>query len=100
MNKNLLQLFSIAQKTQRNIIGLMSGTSMDGLDVALCRFEGSGSDTKITLTHFETVPYTDDIKSKIQAVFAKETIDLWYQRAKMTIGNRYSRKLQLSDIFH
>ena len=75
MNKNLIQLFSIAQKTQRNIIGLMSGTSMDGLDVALCRFEGSGSDTKITLTHFETVPYTDDIKAKIQAVFAKETID-------------------------
>ena len=75
MNNNLLQLFSIAQKKQRNIIGLMSGTSMDGLDVALCRFEGSGNDTKVTLVHFETVPYTEDIKEKIQAVFAKQTID-------------------------
>ena len=75
MNNNLLQLFSIANKTKRSIIGLMSGTSMDGLDVALCSFEGSGSNTKITLTHFETVPYTADIKEKIQVVFAKQTID-------------------------
>ncbi len=75
MNSNIEQLYTIAKKKSRKIIGLMSGTSMDGLDVALCTFEGSGSDTNIALTHFETVPYTEDIKEKIQRVFAKQTID-------------------------
>ncbi len=75
INQNIEKLYAIAQKKQRYIIGLMSGTSMDGLDVALCRFENSGHDTQIDLVQFETIPYTDDIKSKIRAVFAKKSID-------------------------
>ncbi|GAA4463717.1 anhydro-N-acetylmuramic acid kinase AnmK [Nibrella saemangeumensis] len=53
----------------------MSGTSLDGLDVALCRIAGSGSTTSVTLTHFATIPYGDDIKAEIRKVFAKKEID-------------------------
>ena len=53
----------------------MSGTSLDGLDVALCRFEGSGIDTKVSLVAFKTVDYSDEIKSKIKGVFAMQSID-------------------------
>ena len=53
MNPSIEKLYHIAQKPQRLIIGLMSGTSVDGLDVALCKVMGNGADTKTELLHFE-----------------------------------------------
>lgn len=75
MNPNLTKLFRIAQKPERRIIGLMSGTSMDGLDIAVCRFSGSSSDTRVTLEHFTTIDFSEDIKEEIRKVFAKKEID-------------------------
>jgi anhydro-N-acetylmuramic acid kinase len=74
MNKNLSLLFSIAGKTTRNIIGLMSGTSLDGLDIALCAIQGSGMHTKVKVEHFKTVAYPDSVKDEIRKIFAKENI--------------------------
>ncbi|TAJ54177.1 MAG: anhydro-N-acetylmuramic acid kinase [Chitinophagaceae bacterium] len=76
MNKNLHKLCGIAAKPTRLIIGLMSGTSLDGLDVALCRFTGSGPETRIELVQFETYPYETRFKEEIRSVFSKKTVDL------------------------
>lgn len=75
MNQNIDKLYKIAQKEERLIIGLMSGTSMDGLDVALCKFRGSGGDTEVSVLAFETVGFDEHIKEEIRKVFAKSTID-------------------------
>lgn len=75
MNQNIEKLYKIAQKTERKIIGLMSGTSMDGLDVALCSFKGSGGETEVKLLNFETVSYSNEVKDEIRKVFAKKEID-------------------------
>src|SRR5690349_8930019 len=75
MNKNISRLAQIAAKKSRTIIGLMSGTSMDGLDVALCNVSGSGLETKLKLQAFETVPYDPEVKSRIGEVFAKSSVD-------------------------
>ncbi|MFB3388725.1 anhydro-N-acetylmuramic acid kinase [Flavobacterium sp. LAR06] len=75
MNKNISALFEIAQKETRKIIGLMSGTSLDGLDIALCAISGAGENTAVKILEFETIPYTEDIKSEIRKVFAQKTID-------------------------
>lgn len=75
MNINLELLYKIAKKPSRLIIDLMSGTSMNGLDVALCEVSGAAENTKITQIHFKTVEYSDAIKTEIQKVFAKQNID-------------------------
>jgi anhydro-N-acetylmuramic acid kinase len=76
MNKYIQQLSAIAAKPSRNIIGLMSGTSLDGLDIALCHITGSGLQTKVQLRFFETVPYTPAFKAEVRQIFSKQTISL------------------------
>ncbi|GAB3328717.1 anhydro-N-acetylmuramic acid kinase AnmK [Hymenobacter humi] len=56
----------------------MSGTSLDGLDVALCRLTGDGPGTQLELEHFRTVPYSDDTRARIRTVFAREQVSLEY----------------------
>ena len=83
MNHNIHKLYNLASKPNRLIIGLMSGTSIDGLDVALCNFEGSGTTTKIKLLQFETVAFDAEMKAEVKSVFSKKNVDL----EKLTLLN-------------
>ena len=85
LNHNLQHLFSIAQKPSKMGIGLMSGTSLDGLDIALCKFTGTGLSTHFDLVQFITIPYPDDFKLEVQQVFARRNTDL----EKVTLLNAY-----------
>lgn len=74
MNANIQKLYDIAQKPSRKIIGLMSGTSLDGLDIAFCEYTGSGLETEVKVLKFKTEDYSEELKNEIRQVFAKETI--------------------------
>jgi anhydro-N-acetylmuramic acid kinase len=74
MNANIKMLAHKASKKSRMIIGLMSGTSFDGLDVALCKISGYGKKTKVNLVKFDTVPYSEGTKKKILRVFARQQV--------------------------
>jgi anhydro-N-acetylmuramic acid kinase len=76
LNQNMQRLFGIAKKEEKIGIGLMSGTSLDGLDIALCRFTGNGLQTQFSLLKFMTIPYGTDFKKEVQQVFAKREADL------------------------
>lgn len=75
MNDNIRKLYKISSKKSRVIIGLMSGTSLDGLDIALCNISGSGMKTKVVVRKFITISYDDEIVKRILNVFAKPNIE-------------------------
>lgn len=63
----------LQQKKKKTVIGLMSGTSVDGVDVALVEITGTGLDTEISLLAFKTIPYKPDIRARIFDLFSVET---------------------------
>lgn len=63
----------LLQKEKKTVIGLMSGTSADGVDVALVEITGTGLITAFELIAFETVPYTPEIRTRIFNLFSVET---------------------------
>ena len=76
MNSNWEKIFNSIQKPERLIIGLMSGTSMDGLDMALCAISGCGPETRVRLLEFKTADYTIEFKTEIKAIFSRRDADL------------------------
>lgn len=47
------------------VIGLMSGSSCDGIDAALVRIKGSGLKQKVQLGKFETFPYPSSLRTRL-----------------------------------
>lgn len=76
MHQNIQNLVQVAEKQERVVIGLMSGTSMDGLDIALCAIKGAGKETQFELKAFKTIDYSVDFKEKILSIFSKEMVSL------------------------
>ncbi|WP_160203353.1 anhydro-N-acetylmuramic acid kinase AnmK [Priestia megaterium] len=53
-------------------VGLMSGTSLDGIDAALVQIEGSGYESKVKLLHFITMPFSPQLKKEIEQALSFE----------------------------
>ena len=60
----LKKLTSIVESDKKIAVGLMSGTSLDGIDAALVEIKGVGVNTEVSLLGFETIPYT--VEERIQ----------------------------------
>ena len=54
-------------------VGIMSGTSLDGVDAALVEIHGTNTDTTVQLVEFTTYPLSTEIVKKIKAVLSVET---------------------------
>lgn len=67
----------IAKKSSvgsRLVVGLMSGTSMDGIDAALVRISGSPAKPCVRLLAFETVPYSAAVRKRVLSIATGEAV--------------------------
>ncbi len=58
------------------VVGLISGTSVDGIDAALVDISGSNLDLTVQLVAGKTYPYPDDLRSQILAVCAGQPLSM------------------------
>ncbi|WP_269744609.1 anhydro-N-acetylmuramic acid kinase [Chamaesiphon minutus] len=88
-------------ETAMKVIGLMSGTSVDGIDAALVEITGTTLDLRAELLAGETYPYPEQWRSQILAVCGgaklsmleladlDDAIATCFARAAMAIQERY-----------
>ena len=65
LETNMEQLQRLWEKETLRVIGLMSGTSADGMDAALVDITGYGLSTKVTTLGFVSVPYPAKVRNEI-----------------------------------
>lgn len=66
-------LWNVADKPVRRVVGMMSGTSVDGVDAALVEISGTREQPEITLRAFENKPYPEEVREEIFRLFHPET---------------------------
>ncbi len=65
--------FQLLKKDKKLVIGLMSGTSVDGIDAAIVEIVGHGLETEVDLIAFETVPFPSGVPQRILALCQPDT---------------------------
>ncbi len=63
------RLLHIANKPSRLVLGLMTGTSVDGIDAALVRIEGHGASSKVQAIAFRSYPFPSGLRAKVFRLF-------------------------------
>ena len=81
----IARLASLAELPERMVLGLMSGTSLDGLDLALCALRGHGRRTRLRLEQFRTVPYARGERARLRRVVSQPKVEL----AELTVLNAW-----------
>jgi anhydro-N-acetylmuramic acid kinase len=61
----LQHLLELRARPVRRVIGLLSGTSADGTDAALCEIAGAGEATRLTALAFVTTPFPRPLRERI-----------------------------------
>ena len=61
----MIEFYELLKKDKKNIIGLMSGTSVDGIDAAIVEITGHSLETRVSLIAFETFPFPPEVPQRI-----------------------------------
>ena len=66
-------LYQLAQKETKKVVGLMSGTSVDGVDAAVVEIRGHGLETQVELLAFHSHAFEAEARDRIFDLFQPET---------------------------
>jgi len=69
----MIEFYELLKKKKKYVIGLMSGTSVDGIDAAVVEITGHGLETTVNLIAFETFPFPPDVPQRILALCQPDT---------------------------
>ncbi|MBX2819339.1 MAG: anhydro-N-acetylmuramic acid kinase [Rhodothermaceae bacterium] len=91
------------REQSRTIIGIMSGTSLDGIDAVLAQISGTGLSLKIKQLGFISAPYRSDLKSLLLKNSFPDTSDVQeISQLNVRLAHEYAKVvydlLQQSDI--
>ena len=50
-------------------VGMISGTSVDGIDVAIVRIDGHARGAAVELLGFDTVPYPEEVRAELLGLY-------------------------------
>lgn len=70
------RLARLWKRDRRLVAGLMSGTSLDGVDVALAHIEGTGREIKLEMAAFDSLPYQPDLADRLMAASVTGSSDV------------------------
>jgi anhydro-N-acetylmuramic acid kinase len=71
-DKSKNRLAELLSKNEKLVIGLMSGTSTDGVDSALIRLQGNSIHTQMELLAFHTFPFPPHLKDEVLRLAAAQ----------------------------
>ena len=69
----MIEFFEHLKTDKKYVIGLMSGTSVDGIDAAIVEIRGHGLETTVDLIAFETFPFPPGVPQRILDLCQPET---------------------------
>ena len=67
------EFYELLKRDKKYIIGLMSGTSVDGIDAAIVEIRGHRLETAVDLIAFETFPFPPGVPQRILALCQPDT---------------------------
>lgn len=81
-------------KKPKRVCGLMSGTSLDGLDIAIVDFSYEEGNVRHELIHFVTVPYDDGLRQKLHKLMDPAAPLHLVSSMNMYLGELYADSLK------
>lgn len=88
-------IVSCMEKPSRLVVGLMSGTSADGVDAALCRISGHGVQSEIQQLSFVFQPFSSEVRQEIlRLASGKSACAADFCRINFLLGELYVQAVE------
>lgn len=84
------RLAALAAKQPRRVVGLMSGTSADGIDAVLVDLWGCGESTRYEVLSFATTPLPSALRREVFALFAEDASLDALCRVNVALGEAFA----------